>query len=160
MNLRLVEKSALQRGRGSAPSDPYADDPGFNRSWWAESAYPSPLWFYVVQDSGNPFDEVARVLLVPNSNLGLGYRGWRVPSGGSTEIDRLEVRTGLQHRGYGTAILKLLIDQFPAPLVAMPTDAHAAAFWRTVGWEVHVHPEGTARRPPLFSYPPSQPRHV
>ncbi len=157
MKLRLVEKPPVRRGRGSAPSEPYPDDPGFNRSWWADSAYASWRWFYAVQDSGDPFDEVGRVLLVPNSNQGLGYREWRVPRGGSTEVNRMEVRTDLQHRGYGTEILKLLVDQFPAPFVALPTDEHAAGFWSRVGWIGHVHPEGTARRLPLFSYPASQP---
>lgn len=110
------------------------------------------LWFSVVRDSEGPFDEVGRVLLVPNSNQGYGYLGWEVPSGGSTEIDRLEVRTDLQHHGYGSQILKLLVGQFPAPFVALPTDAYAAVFWAKVGWEAHDHSEGLARRLPLFTY--------
>lgn len=156
MSLHLVEKPAIRRGSGSVPSEPFAEDPGFTSNWWTRSAYPSPLWFTVIEDAGHPDEspyEAARVVLVPNSNMGLGYRGWRVPKHGSTEIDRLEVRTELRHRGYGTQVLRLLIDQFPVPFVALPTDAHAAGFWRRVGWEQLVHREGMAHRLPLFTYP-------
>jgi hypothetical protein len=80
--------------------------------------------------------------------VGEAYPTRRVPRGGATEIDLIEVRADLRGRGQGIgrSVLALIKKTFPGPYVALSLDENSDGFWRRVGWAEHDHPEAAEAR--------------
>lgn len=88
--------------------------------------------------------EVARATIRARSTFGVAYPTYLRPQFGSTEIDRLEVRTDLHSQGFGREVIDQLLVECSHPLIALSLDTRSDPFWSSLGWVEHRHPDGGA----------------
>lgn len=117
---------------------PFDESPGFTSSWWIGWTEAPVSWYRVSHET---LGEVARVQLKPESPVGLAYPTWTVPPSGALEVDLLEVRSDLQHKGLGIgrAAIGLVQMHFAGPYAAISLDSESDKFWRSLCWSEHVH---------------------
>jgi GNAT superfamily N-acetyltransferase len=136
LNLSLLERASFSDERASRP---FTHNPGFNERWWLGDAK-GPLVF--CSFTTDACGEVARAQIRPRSTLGVAYPTYTRPRLGSTEVDRLEVRTDLQGQGVGREVIARLLVEFPRPCIALSLNMRSDRFWRSIGWAEHPHPDG------------------
>jgi len=137
VNLKL---SLLQdTPRNTWATTPFTPNPRFNDTWWLGDAK-GPLAF--CSFSTDSCGEVARALIKRSSTTGEVYPTYTRSRFGSTEIDRLEVRVDLQRQGFGRETIALVSAEFEPPFVALSLNEWSDAFWRSLGWAEHQHPDG------------------
>lgn len=117
----------------------------------------------MVRDSGSPdrgqagsrrhgvvsFDdsqgaEPARVAVKPAPAVGSCYEGVKVPSEGFTEIDLIEVRETMRHKGVGRAVVEAVEELYPGTQLAALSE-QADKFWASRGWTRARSPGGPRR---------------
>lgn len=118
----------------------FEQDPRFDFSWWHSGSAKSPVSYCRFLDDG---EEVARAKVLPHSGEYRGYTSWSCPHGGVTEIDLIEVRVDLRKSGhhYGRRAVDLVAQHYGHPVVAMSLDETSDAFWRSLAWTPHTHPD-------------------
>lgn len=136
--LQVVAESLSPRQEHVFPA--YAQDPGFNPSWWQLGSAKSPVSYCQFLDDG---EEVGRAKILPGAGEYYGYTSWRCPPGGATEIDLIEVRIDLQWSGrhYGRRAVEAIGLTYGQPVVALSKDDASDHFWRSLGWTCHSHPD-------------------
>ncbi len=89
-------------------------------------------------------EEVGRAKVLPSSQSYGGYATWACPAPGATEIDLIEVRADLRRlgRNYG----RQAVQAYGQPVIVMSLDETSDAFWRSIGWTAHTHPDGDPHR--------------
>ncbi|GAA1143126.1 hypothetical protein GCM10009630_46960 [Kribbella jejuensis] len=142
LEMTLID-SAAQSARWV--QKPFGNTRGFNPNWWVGSAKSPAVWCSVTDAA---MGEVARAQVKTRSLVGVAYPTRRVPVGGATEIHLLEVREDLRRgcRGIGRAVVAMLEEAFPGPLLALSLDATSDGFWRRLGWNEHDHEDAAGRR--------------
>jgi len=147
LTLTILEGAPLY---GERVTKPFTPNPGFNDEWWLGDEK-SPLVFCSFTTDAR--GEVARAQIKLRSTLGVAYPTYARPQFGSTEVDRLEVRTDLRGQGLGREVMARLLAEFPRPCIALSLDERSDPFWRSLGWTEHPHPD--PRGASLFVRPDS-----
>ena len=142
LTLQIVAESN-RRGEHVFPD--YEED----RTWWHGGSAKSPVSYCRMLDRG---EEVGRAKVLPSSQSSVGYTTWACPAAGATEIDLIEVRADLRRSGnnYGRQAVQAIGHAYGQPVIAMSLDEASDAFWRSLRWTAHTHPDGDPYRV-LFS---------
>lgn len=138
LSLEVITESLSARREHVIPH--FEQDARFNFSWWHAGSAKSPVSYCRFLDDG---EEVARAKVLPRSGEYRGYMSWACPRGGVTEIDLIEVRVDLRNSGlrYGRRAVDLIAQHYGDPVVAMSLDETSDAFWRSLAWTPHAHPD-------------------
>lgn len=109
-----------------------------DRFWWTGNRAPSPAAWCRFVEAGA---EVARAKIRFDFRVEAPYRSWTAPRHGVTNIDLVAVRNTERGRGIGTAVVDLIVATFPLPFAAFSRDDGSDRFWRSIGWNEHLHAE-------------------
>lgn len=118
----------------------FDEDARFNLDWWRGGSATSPVSFCRFVEGE---EEVGRAKILPRAGIYAGYTTWSCPSGGTTEIDLIEIRPDLRRSGrhYGSRAVNAIGELYGHPVVAMSLDETSDLFWRSLGWVAHSHPD-------------------
>lgn len=123
----------------------FGEDVRFTPMWWHSGSSKSPMSYCRFLDNG---EEVGRAKILPKSHSYGGYTTWSCPPAGVTEIDLIEIRPDLRRSEmrYGRQAVEAIGRTYGRPVIAMSLDEASDAFWRSLEWTAHTHPDGDRYR--------------
>lgn len=107
------------------------------RYWWMERMKGPGAWCRFTEGG----HEVARAKVQFDFTVSAPYPTLRDTTHRMTHIELLAVRDTEQGRGLGSAAVQRLTEAFLPPFVAFSKNAASDAFWRSIGWQEHLHAE-------------------